>query len=111
MPGASGEPPQSPLELARASADLFVRIATRSAMGELVDIVRNFNDRLHHARMIEVEIIEEAPAEWRQLHDAYRSDDREQLTQALQGYHLRRRERVSAICKELLFRPFLADKR
>lgn len=110
MPGASGEPPHSPLELARASADLFVRIATRSAMGELVDIVRNFNDRLHHARMIEVEIIEEAPTEWLQLHDAYRSDDREQLAQVLQGYHLRRRERVSAICKELLFRPFLADK-
>lgn len=110
MTSATGEPPQAPLELARASADLFVRIAARSAMGELVDIVRNFNDRLHHARMIEGEIIEEASAEWQQLLQAYRADDRQQLTLRLQQYHLRRRERVSAICKELLFRPFLADR-
>ncbi len=110
MPVTDGTPPQAPLELARASADLFVRVAVRSAMGELVDIVRNFNDRLHHARMIEGEIIEEAPAEWQQLFEAYRGDDREQLKQRLLAYHQRRRERVSVICKELLFRPFLTDK-
>jgi hypothetical protein len=33
------------------------------------------------------------------------------LLAALSAYHVRRRELVSAICKELLFRPFLAENK
>ena len=100
-----------PEQLTRTTDDLFVRIATRSGIGELADIIRNFNDRLHHARMIEGEIIEDAVEELSQLRQLYGDNDQEQLQLALQKYHQRRREMVSSICKELLFRPFLAENK
>jgi DNA-binding GntR family transcriptional regulator len=100
-----------PEQLTRSADDLFVRIATRSGIGEMADIIRNFNDRLHHARMIEGEIIEDAVEELSQLRQLYCDNSRERLLAALTAYHLRRRELVSAICKELLFRPFLAENK
>lgn len=100
-----------PEQLTRTVDDLFVRIATRSGIGELADIVRNFNDRLHHARMIEGEIIEHAVEELSRLRQLYGDNDVAQLQVALQTYHQRRRELVSSICKELLFRPFLAENK
>ncbi|MBM0108662.1 GntR family transcriptional regulator [Steroidobacter sp. S1-65] len=100
-----------PEQLTRTVDDLFVRIATRSGIGELADIVRNFNDRLHHARMIEGEIIEDAVEELSNLRQLYGDNDQERLQAALQKYHQRRREMVSSICKELLFRPFLAENK
>lgn len=100
-----------PEQLTRTVDDLFVRIATRSGIGELADIVRNFNDRLHHARMIESEIIGEAVEELSLLRQFYSDNNKEQLQVALQSYHERRRELVSSICKELLFRPFLAENK
>ena len=100
-----------PEQLTRTVDDLFVRIATRSGIGELTDIIRNFNDRLHHARMIEGEIIEDALDELARLRQLYSENNNEQLLLALQEYHQRRREMVSAICKELLFRPFLAENK
>jgi len=100
-----------PEQLTRTVDDLFVRIATRSGIGEMADIIRNFNDRLHHARMIEGEIIENAVEELSQLRHLYSENNRDQLLAALSAYHLRRRELVSSICKELLFRPFLAENK
>nr|WP_298723703.1 GntR family transcriptional regulator [uncultured Steroidobacter sp.] len=100
-----------PEQLTRTIDDLFVRIATRSGIGELADIIRNFNDRLHHARMIESEIIQDAADELARLRQLYVDNNKEQLQLALQTYHQRRRELVSAICKELLFRPFLAENK
>lgn len=100
-----------PEQLTRTTDDLFVRIATRSGIGELADIIRNFNDRLHHARMIEGEIIEDAVEELSQLRQLYGDNDKEQLQLALRKYHQRRRDLVSSICKELLFRPFLAENK
>ena len=100
-----------PDQLTRTIDDLFVRIATRSGIGELADIVRNFNDRLHHARMIEGEIIEDAVDELARLRQLYSENDKEQLQLALRTYHQKRRELVSSICKELLFRPFLAENK
>ena len=100
-----------PDQLTRTIDDLFVRIATRSGIGELADIVRNFNDRLHHARMIEGEIIEDAVDELAHLRQLYSENDKEQLQAALKTYHQKRRELVSSICKELLFRPFLAENK
>lgn len=100
-----------PEQMTRTVDDLFVRIATRSGIGELADIVRNFNDRLHHARMIESEIIEDAVEELSRLRQHYAENNKEQLQLALQTYHRRRGELVSSICKELLFRPFLAENK
>lgn len=100
-----------PEQLTRTVDDLFVRIATRSGIGELADIIRNFNDRLHHARMIESEIIADAFEELSLLRQLYVESNKEQLQPALQVYHQRRRELVSSICKELLFRPFLAENK
>ncbi len=100
-----------PEQLTRSADDLFVRIATRSGIGEMADIIRNFNDRLHHARMIEGEIIEDAVEELSRLRQLYSENSRDQLLAALSAYHLRRREMVSSICKELLFRPFLAENK
>lgn len=100
-----------PEQLTRTVDDLFVRIATRSGIGELADIIRNFNDRLHHARMIESEIIEDAVEELSRLRQLYVENNKEQLQLALQEYHQKRRELVSSICKELLFRPFLAENK
>lgn len=100
-----------PEQMTRTVDDLFVRIATRSGIGELADIIRNFNDRLHHARMIESEIIDNAAEELARLRQLYGENDKEQLQLALQAYHRRRRELVSTICKELLFRPFLAENK
>lgn len=100
-----------PEQLTRSVDDLFVRIAGRSGIGELADIIRNFNDRLHHARMIEGEIIEDAVEELSRLRQLYSENHRDQLLAALSAYHLRRRELVSSICKELLFRPFLAENK
>lgn len=100
-----------PEQLTRTADDLFVRIATRSGIGELTDIIRNFNDRLHHARMIEGEIIDDAVEELSRLRQLYSDNNTEQLLIALQAYHQRRRQLVSAICKELLFRPFLAENK
>src|SRR5687768_981677 len=100
-----------PEQLTRGVDDLFVRIASRSGIGELADIIRNFNDRLHHARMIEGEIIDDAVEELSRLRQLYGENNRDQLLAALSAYHVRRREMVSAICKELLFRPFLAENK
>jgi DNA-binding GntR family transcriptional regulator len=100
-----------PEQLTRGVDDLFVRIASRSGIGELADIIRNFNDRLHHARMIEGEIIDDAVEELSRLRQLYGENNRDQLLAALTEYHLRRRELVSSICKELLFRPFLAENK
>ena len=100
-----------PEQLTRTVDDLFVRIAARSGIGEMADIIRNFNDRLHHARMIEGEIINDAVEELSQLRQLYGENNRDQLLVALAAYHLRRRELVSSICKELLFRPFLAENK
>ncbi len=97
--------------LTRSVDDLFVRIAARSGIGELADIIRNFNDRLHHARMIEGEIIEDAVDELSRLRRLYSENNKEELQLALRAYHQRRRELVSVICKELLFRPFLAENK
>lgn len=100
-----------PESLTRSTDDLFLRIAARSGIAELADIIRNFNDRLHHARMIESEIIEDAVEELARLRQFYTENNKEELQLNLRIYHQRRRELVSVICKELLFRPFLAENK
>jgi DNA-binding GntR family transcriptional regulator len=108
---ASAPLADKPESLTRSVSDLFLRIATRSGIGELADIIRNFNDRLHHARMIEAELIEDVVDELGRLRQLYSENNKEELQIALRSYHQRRRELVSVICKELLFRPFLAENK
>lgn len=97
--------------LARRTAQLFERIAAHSDIGEYVDIVRNANDRLHQARLIEFELLDDAHAELERLEGLYVWGRAEQLTAALRDYHSRRIEWLPSICKELLFRPFASVQR
>ena len=62
-PEATDEVPvqeRSAEQLARQTGELFLQIATRSGVGEFAEIIRNMNDRLHHARVLESEIVADA---------------------------------------------------
>jgi DNA-binding GntR family transcriptional regulator len=93
-------------QLARQTGELFLRIATRSGVGEFVEIIRNMNDRLHHARVLECEIVPNVFVDVARLTDLTTANEAAQLRQALKAYHEERFKQVSAISKELLLRPF-----
>jgi DNA-binding GntR family transcriptional regulator len=93
-------------QLARQTAELFLQIATRSGVGEFVEIVHNMNDRLHHARVLECEIVTNVFVEVGRLAALTAANEPEQLRQALKAYHDERLRMVAAISKELLLRPF-----
>jgi DNA-binding GntR family transcriptional regulator len=93
-------------QLARQTGELFLQIATRSGVGEFVEIVRNMNDRLHHARVLECEIIENVFVEITNIAELVAGQQAEQLRQALKAYHDERLRQVAPISKELLLRPF-----
>lgn len=93
-------------QLTRQAGELFLQIATRSGVGEFAEIVRNMNDRLHHARVLECEIVPNVFVEIDRLAALAAGNDRHQLREALKAYHEERLRLVSAISKELLLRPF-----
>jgi len=93
-------------QLARQTAELFLQIATRSGVGEFVEIIHNMNDRLHHARVLECEIVTNVFVEVGRLAALTAANEPEQLRQALKAYHDERLRMVAAISKELLLRPF-----
>jgi DNA-binding GntR family transcriptional regulator len=93
-------------QLARQTGELFLQIATRSGVAEFAEIVRNMNDRLHHARVLESEIVPTAFVDVTKLAALVAAHDRVQLRQALKAYHEERLRQVAAISKELLLRPF-----
>jgi DNA-binding GntR family transcriptional regulator len=93
-------------QLARLTGEVFVRVALRSGVGEFADIVRNMNDRLHHARVLECEIVSDAFVEVARIAELSATHERAQLRQALAAYHDQRVRLVATICKELLLRPF-----
>ena len=93
-------------QLARQTGELFVEIATHSGVSEFAEIVRNMNDRLHHARVLECEIVENVFVEMTKLVELVAARERGQLRQALEVYHDRRVRLAAAISKELLLRPF-----
>ena len=93
-------------QLARQTGELFLQIATRSGVAEFAEIVRNMNDRLHHARVLESEIVPNAFVDVTKLAALVAAHDRVQLRQALKAYHEERLRQVAAISKELLLRPF-----
>jgi DNA-binding GntR family transcriptional regulator len=93
-------------QLARQTGELFLQVATRSGVGEFAEIVRNMNDRLHHARVLECEIVPNVFVEMGRMTALAAGNDRAQLREALKAYHDERVRLVSAISKELLLRPF-----
>lgn len=93
-------------QLARQTGELFLQIAARSGVGEFVEIVHNMNDRLHHARVLECEIVAGVFVEVARIGELVAAHDRAQLRQALKAYHDQRVQQVAAISKELLLRPF-----
>ena len=105
---AAGVPVQdrSAEQLARQTGELFLQVATRSGVGEFAEIVRNMNDRLHHARVLECEIVPNVFVEIGRVATLVAGNDRTPLREALKAYHDERTRLVSAISKELLLRPF-----
>jgi len=106
---AAGEVPvqdRSAEQLARQTGELFLQVATRSGVGEFAEIVRNMNDRLHHARVLECEIIPNVFVEMGRMTALAAVNDRAHLREALKAYHVERLRLASAISKELLLRPF-----
>lgn len=97
--------------LVRRTSDLFLHIAQQSGVSELGDIVRNMNDRLHHARLIEHEFIDGTREELAELYAVYIDGTNDELRLALQNYHQKRLRHTALICKELLFRPFAVGQR
>jgi DNA-binding GntR family transcriptional regulator len=93
-------------QLARQTGDLFLQIAARSGVGEFAEIVRNMNDRLHHARVLECEIVPNVFVEMARITALAAGNERAQLREALKTYHEERLRLVAAISKELLLRPF-----
>jgi hypothetical protein len=93
-------------QLARQTGELFLQVATRSGVGEFAEIVRNMNDRLHHARVLECEIVPNVFVEMGRITALAAGNDRAQLREALKAYHTERLRLVSAISRELLLRPF-----
>jgi DNA-binding GntR family transcriptional regulator len=98
-------------QLVRRTAELFVRVAARPGIGEYVDIVRNANDRLHQARLIECDVIGRGEEELMELEALYASGRLGELAAALRSYHAVRLQWLPSICKELLFRPFASVQR
>lgn len=93
-------------QLARQTGELFLQVALRSGVGEFAEIVRNMNDRLHHARVLECEIVPDAFLELTRIAELVAAHDRALLRPALETYHNQRLGLVAAISKELLLRPF-----
>jgi DNA-binding GntR family transcriptional regulator len=93
-------------QLARETGELFLQVALRSSVAEFAEIVRNMNDRLHHARVLECEIVSNVFVEVGRLAELAAANEPAQLRQALKAYHEERFKQVAPISKELLLRPF-----
>jgi DNA-binding GntR family transcriptional regulator len=93
-------------QLARQTEELFLQIATRSGVGEFAEIVHNMNDRLHHARLLECEIVADVFGEVGRIGELAAAQDRVQLRLAIKAYHEERMRAAAAISRELLLRPF-----
>lgn len=93
-------------QLARQTGELFLQVAQRSEVSEFAEIVRNMNDRLHHARVLECEIVPDVFVQLARITELVAAHDRAQLRTAIEVYHNERFGHVAAIAKELLLRPF-----
>lgn len=108
--GLSSLEAQNPRYLTECTAELFFQIAVQSGVAEMADLVRNMSDRLYHARIIECDLLE-VREELARMSSLYANRKGEELRGVLKDYHQKRLQVLSAICKELLFRPFASSDR
>lgn len=97
-------------QLTQRTSELFFQIAVQSGIAEMADLIRNMSDRLYHARVIECDVLD-VGSELATMASQYAARRREELRRSLQAYHQQRLEYLSAICKELLFKPFASNDR
>lgn len=101
----------SPAQMVRHTAELFTRLAARCGLPEFAIMVGNLNDRLHHARLIEQDLIRDTHREWMQLAALDAAGRRDELRAALGAYHKRRQREAGALSRELLLRAFSPARR
>ncbi len=99
-------PERSAEQLARQTGELFLQVAVRSGVGEFAEIVRNMNDRLHHARVLECEIVGNVFVEVVRIAELVAAHQPVELRRVLKAYHDERLRAAAALSKELLLRPF-----
>jgi len=103
MRSAPDEPGGS-TDAARATADLFERIADQSGNLEHACAIRSTSDRLHAARLVEAGLFDDWRDELAQVETAFIAGDMRALRRRLAAYH-RRRRRVAATIVRALYRP------
>lgn len=109
-PALSFEDP-TPARMVQHTAELFIRVAGHCGLAEFVAIVRNLNDRLHRARMVEQAVFGDTYEEWAHLAALDASGKRDELRAAVRAYHERRQHGAGAICRELLLKSFMSASR
>ncbi|PZN29692.1 MAG: hypothetical protein DIU71_13890 [Proteobacteria bacterium] len=86
-----------------------MRITLDAGIEELVAIVSNVNDRLHHPRIAERTVIGERPEELARLRSLYAARRYARLRQALRQYHMLRLGKLAAIHRELMLLQLSGD--
>jgi DNA-binding GntR family transcriptional regulator len=97
--------------LARAIAGLFVLIAARSGIDELVQIVRNLGDRLHRVRCIECALIADVREDVAAFAAALVQQSRDDVRTSIRSYHGRRHALAAALCRELVIASYFPTRR
>ena len=87
--GAGGKPPE-PVDVATATAGLFLRITRAAGSDEHVRVVAQLNDRLASCRQVEPRALDEVAGEQQALHLLLDAGERTELNRALTRYHRRR---------------------
>jgi DNA-binding GntR family transcriptional regulator len=95
-PAPQDDPPQP--DHATRTAQVFRRIAMRSANAELIAMMDNLNDRLHHVRLIEEQIV---PYPRSELDNINLDASAKELRVILRHYH-RRRQRLASRLEQAL---------
>ena len=58
-------------ELVQAYGNLFIQISSRSGSDEIINIIRNINDRIHYFRLLECQLLEDTDKTFIQLYQLY----------------------------------------
>ena len=73
-------------ELVLAYGNLFVQISSQSGSDEIINIVRNVNDRIHYFRLLECQLLEDTDKTFMQLSQLYFDGNIEDLGHELEVY-------------------------
>jgi hypothetical protein len=88
-------------DVAVRTASLFQSIANGADNGELFAAIRNANDRVHMARLVEQDCIADTQAELDRIETLWRSGDAAGLRRDLRRYHRRRQRMAPSIVARL----------